>query len=71
MSPLDRGYVGGLDVQGQHNLARVRAIAAVPVIEAIANMRLARGDERNHVPSVERSEHQLGDSVDIWYDPPK
>ena len=33
-------------------------------------MRLQRGDKRNQVASIERSEHQPGDLVDIWYDPP-
>ena len=45
-------------------------MVAVAIIEAIARQRLQRGDMRNHIVAQERSEHQLGDLVDIWYDPP-
>ena len=48
----------------------MRGVAAVAIIEAIAKMRHQRGDKRNQVASIERFEHQPGDLVDIWYDPP-
>lgn len=47
---------------------RVRGIAAVSIAEATAKQRFARGDKRNQVVAMERSEHNLGNSVDIWHD---
>ena len=36
----------------------------------LIKQRLQRGDKRNQVVAQERSEHQPGDLVDIWYDLP-
>lgn len=57
-----------IDAEGQGNLARVREIAAVAIIEATAKQRLQRGDERDQIVAQQRSEHQFVDLVDIWYD---
>ena len=59
---------GDLDVTGHDNLAGVREIAAVAIIEATAKQRLVRDDKRDQVAAIDRSEHQAGDLVDIWYD---
>ena len=55
---------------GQHNLAGVREIDAVAIIEATAKQRPQGGDKHQHVVAMERAEHRFGDLVDIWYDPP-
>ena len=67
---MEGGCHGDLDVKGQNNLVRVREIAAVAIIEAIAKMRLARGGQPNQVAAIQRSGHQARDLVDIWYDLP-
>ena len=45
-------------------------MAAVAIIEATAKMRLSRGDGRDQIANIERSEHVLGDLIDIWIDQP-
>ena len=67
---LGGGYFGDLDVKGQNNLARVREIVAVAIIEATIEVRLQRSDKHNQVVALERAEHRFGDLVDIWCDPP-
>lgn len=67
---LGRGHHGDLNVKGQNAVAGVREIAAVAINEATAKQRLDRGDKRNQFAAIRRSEHQAGDLVDIWYDPP-
>ena len=72
LPPLEGGYYGDLDVKGgggQHDLARVREIAAISIIEATAKQRLARGDKRQQVAALQRAEYSPGDLVGIWYDP--
>lgn len=68
--PLTGGYRAGLHVKGQDNLARVREMFVVAIIQATTKQMLARGDERNQVVAMDVSEHQPGGLVDIWYDPP-
>ena len=53
-----------LDVRGQNNLASVREIAAVAIIEAKVKQLLARGDEHKQVAAQERVEFKQGDVVD-------
>ena len=67
---LGGGYFGGLDVRGQNNLAMVREIVAVAIIEATAKQRLARRDYHKQIVARERAELKPEDLVDIWYDPP-
>ena len=69
LPPLEGGYHGDLNVNGQHNLASVREIAAGAIIHIIAQQRLVRGDTRNQVPFVERSEHVPRNLTAMWYDP--
>ena len=57
LPPLEGGYHGDLDVKGQNNLARVREIAAVSIIEATAKQRLARGDKRQQVAALQRADY--------------
>ena len=71
LAPFEGGYFGDFDVNGQNNLARVRDIAVVSIIEPTAKQRLARGDKRNMIAAMETPEHKPGDLVDIWYDPPR
>lgn len=68
--PLGGGYHRNLNVNGQDNLARVREIAAVAIIEFIAKQRSVRNDNQVLVPVIDRSDQQAGDFVDAWYDPP-
>lgn len=70
LPPLEGGYHGDLDAKGQIHIHRVREIVSVAITEATAKQRFVRGSTRNQVVSIERSEHQPGDLVDIWYDPP-
>ena len=70
LPPFEKGYHLHLDTKGQSNIARVREIVAIAIVEATAKQRLARGDERNHIVAMERSEHKFGDLVDIRYHPP-
>lgn len=70
LPPQEGGYHGDLDATGQNTFARVRQFDAVAIVEATARQRPARGDKRNQVAAMERSEHAFGDLVDIWYDPP-
>lgn len=56
---LGGGYYGDVDGTGHNGFARVREIAAIAIIQATAKQRLARGDKRNHVVAMERSEHQF------------
>ena len=62
--------IGISNVKGLNNLARVRGVVAIAIIEAIDKQRLARGDKRDHIVAMERSEHKFGDLVDIRYHPP-
>ena len=59
-----------MDVTGHNDLARVRDIVAIAIIQATAQHRFARGDQRNEIGASERVEHQPSDLVDIWYDTP-
>ena len=68
--PLEGGYLEDFDVRGQNDLAGVREIAAVAIIEATVEARLRRGDYHKQIAAQERAEHQPADLVDIWYDPP-
>lgn len=68
--PVGGGDYGDVDVKGQNYLARVREIAAIAAIQATTKQRIARGDEHNQIAAIPRSEHQAGDLVDNWYDPP-
>lgn len=54
----------------QNNIARVRDMVAVPIIEATAKQRFARGDPWNLIAAFERPGHKEASSVDICYDPP-
>ena len=65
LAPLDFGYHAGVDPNGQTNLARVREAVAIAIVEVTAKHNIARGDKRNQIAPVERSEHKPGDLVDI------
>ena len=65
LPPLEGGYYGDLDVTGQHNLARVKEIAAISIIEPTAKQRFARGDKRQQVVALQGAEYLPGDLVDI------
>ena len=58
----------GILMWRDNNLARVREIAAVAIIEAAAKQRLVRYDKRNQIASLDRPDHQTGDLGDLWYD---
>ena len=68
LPPLEGGYFGGLDVRRQNNLAGVREVAAVAIIEATARQRLELGDFHTQIVAQELAEHQAADLVDIWHD---
>ena len=71
MPLLEGGYHGDLGQRGQNNLALLREIVAVAIIEAIARQKASRGRQTQPSSSPEeRAEHQPGDLVDVWYDPP-
>ncbi|MEM7304697.1 MAG: TIGR04211 family SH3 domain-containing protein, partial [Pseudomonadota bacterium] len=53
-----------LDVKGQNNLARVREIAAIAIIEATAKQRLARGDKRQQVAALQIKYDRLKENFD-------
>ena len=40
------------------------------MIQITAQMRLQRGEDRNQVAAQEKTEHEPGDLVNIWYDHP-
>ena len=44
-------------------------MVAVAIVDVTPKRRLAGGDTRGQIASVERSAHTPGDLVDIWYDP--
>ena len=67
---MEGRYCTDLGANGQNNLAWVREIVAVAIIEAIARQRFQRGDYHKQVAAQERAEHQPGDLVDIRYDFP-
>ena len=69
LTQLEGGCYGDVDAQG-HNIVRIRELAAAVVIEAIAEVRVARADGHQTAPALESSKHKVGDLVDVWYDPP-
>lgn len=68
LAPESR-IINELSGAGQRHIARVREIAAAQIIESTALSRMTQADKGKTVPALERHENEVGDLVDIWFEP--
>ena len=74
LPPLEGGHCGQYVDQARpgscaKSEARIRELAAINIVEATAQARLARADRHNTRVCLELQEYKSGDIVDIWMEP--